>query len=424
MLSNKLSTFNTNSFNQNILKPAGTAYRWSTRPRWDIREIVTLGLILLLALSLRVYFITGIEQPGPFSDGQNYNIMVRQLLDKKVYGYRSESPNAYVTPGFPMFLALVYKLHGYYPESPVTAVRIYQALMLTAAVGLVYLIGRKSGSRFTAAAAALVAAVYPPLIWSASAFLTESLFTFLFLAYIYSIILALERNSLALSGVSGAFFGIAVLTKPQLALLFFVPFVLTWLQYEKRNTLKMFLIFSIFFFLVMTPWWVRNYLTFNEVILTATQTGNPLLAGADPYYRLGVEKLFEGVAPEDQTRHAVNRIISGFRNETLLYLKWFTVGKFSIMFGEPWERYTGDFFLGLKIIHLPVVVLGWLGLLAGIGHPSLRVLTAAVIVMTLVQLIFLPLPRYVFHLMPLLIIGSAHFIGVIWRTVQRARISY
>ncbi|MBU7005325.1 ArnT family glycosyltransferase [Phosphitispora fastidiosa] len=412
------------SYNQNILKSSGKVYQGSSAPRWSARELALLGLILLLALGLRFYFLLGIEQPGPFSDGQNYNLMVRQLLDKKIYGYHSESPNTYVTPGFPMFLALVYIVHGYSPDSPVTAVRIYQALMMTAAAGLVHLLARRICSKPGAMTAALVAAVYPPLIWSTSAFLTESLFTFLFLAYIYTIILALDQDSMAATGISGIFFGAAVLTKPQLAPFFFVPFVLARFQQKTRNTLKMFLVFSVFFILLMTPWWIRNYLTFHQLILTATQTGNPLLAGTDPYYRLGVEKLFAGVNPEDQTTHALNRIVSGFKNETLLYLKWFTIEKFSIMFREPWLRFTGNFLLGLKIIHLPVVILGWVGLLAGLRKPPLKVLAAAVIMLTLIQLVFLPLPRYVFPLMPLLIISSVHLIEQIWETVRFIQVNY
>jgi len=412
------------SFNQNILKSSGRIYQGLSVPRWSAGEIALLGLILVLALGLRLYFLLGIEQPGSFSDGQNYNLMVRQLLDKKIYGYHSESPNAYVTPGFPMFLALVYMIHGYNPNSPVTAVRIYQALMMTAAAGLVYLIARRICSKLGAMTAALVAAVYPPLIWSTSAFLTESLFTFLFLTYIYTIILALDQDSIAVTGISGIFFGAAVLTKPQLAPFFFVPFVLARFQQKKRNTLKLFLVFSVVFIMLMTPWWIRNYLTFHDMILTATQTGNPLLAGTDPYYRVGVAELFRDASPQDQTERAINRIVSGFKNETLLYLKWFTVGKFSIMFREPWQRFTGNFLPGLKIIHLPIVVLGWLGLLAGLGKPPLRFLAAAVIMFTLIQLVFLPLPRYVFPLMPLLIISSVHFIEQIWEIVRLVRVSY
>jgi len=97
---------------------------------------------------------------------------------------------------------------------------------------------RNTVGRFTAITAALVAAVYPPLIWSTSAFLTESLFTFLFLTYIYTIILALDQDSLAATGISGIFFGAAVLTKPQLAPFFFVPFVLARFQQKKKEHLK------------------------------------------------------------------------------------------------------------------------------------------------------------------------------------------
>lgn len=39
--------------------------------------------------------------------------MARQFLDKGFLGYMSSRPNAYITPGYPLFLALIYKLYGY-----------------------------------------------------------------------------------------------------------------------------------------------------------------------------------------------------------------------------------------------------------------------------------------------------------------------
>lgn len=391
-------------FNDNIYSPHSGFSRWPNKERFLFFGVVGLALVL------RLYFILGIKQPGLTGDETYYDLLVRQLLEIGVFGYRSHTPNAYITPGYPMFLAVIYTIRGY-THSPLLTVRFVQALVSAVSIIFIYLIARRIGGPRVAFFSALIAAAYPPMFWSASALLTEALFTCVFLIYFYLMTAALDTRSLALSGLSGVLFGAGVLIRPQVAPFFIVPFLIVYLQEKRREILVMFMVFSIFFGAAMMPWWVRNYLTLHKVVLSATQTGNPLLGGTDPYNRLGAEKLFRGVSAEEQKSFAIKRIVNGFRNETLLYLKWFTVGKFSIMYKDPWVRFTGNFLRPLANLHLPIVILGWLGLLFAFVRPKLRIMAAVVFFVTLVQLIFIPLPRYVFPLIPFLIISSVYLLG-------------
>ena len=378
---------------------------------WTTKELLLFLGVLLLAMALRLYFVLGLNQPEMTGDEKYYDELARQLLDTGVYGYRSHTPNAYVTPGYPVFLAIVYKFSrfffGYYTNIVENA-RTFQAVLLIISIALMYLIARKIGGKKVALFSALIGALYPSMIWSAGSVLTEVLFTTVFLAYFFTIMVALEKHSIWFCGLSGIFFGVCVLTRPQVAPFFFIPFLMVYFKHRSKDALVMFVIFSTAFALVMMPWWVRNYMTFHRVILSATQTGNPLLAGTDPYNRLGVEKLFKGVKPEEQTKYALERIKNGFKHEPLLYLKWFTVGKFTIMFKDPWVRFPGGFLRPLANMHLPIVILGWAGLLLATVKPRLRLMATTVLYVTFIQLLFLPLPRYVFPLIPFLIISAVY----------------
>jgi Dolichyl-phosphate-mannose-protein mannosyltransferase len=81
-------------------------------------------------------------------------------------------PSAFRPPGYPYFLAGVYKVAGH----RVRAARLAQALLGTAVVALIALLAWRLWDRRVALIAAALAAVYPPLIIVGTALLTESLF--------------------------------------------------------------------------------------------------------------------------------------------------------------------------------------------------------------------------------------------------------
>ena len=71
--------------------------------------IILAVIIVLFALGAAFYTHTlGRAFRTPSGDGLGYEKMAQQLLTKHVYGYKSTEPNAYVTPGYPLFLAAVY----------------------------------------------------------------------------------------------------------------------------------------------------------------------------------------------------------------------------------------------------------------------------------------------------------------------------
>jgi 4-amino-4-deoxy-L-arabinose transferase-like glycosyltransferase len=92
-------------------------------------EAVLLAAILLLSLGLRLAFLFVVPQPPLQYDAISYDAMVRQIIEDHFYAYQQGEPNAFTTPGYPIFLTIIYKVFGYADGSPLMAVRVVQILL-------------------------------------------------------------------------------------------------------------------------------------------------------------------------------------------------------------------------------------------------------------------------------------------------------
>ena len=90
-------------------------------PLWEYAAVI---LILLFYLSIQLYYAFSIPHPPLVYDAHNYDVMARQFLEKGFLGYASTRPNAFTTPGYPLFLAMLYKIFGYSQGSPLMEVRL------------------------------------------------------------------------------------------------------------------------------------------------------------------------------------------------------------------------------------------------------------------------------------------------------------
>ncbi len=397
-------------------------------------ERVLLFLIFTLALFLRLHFLI-VSGPRTLThDEIGYHVTTVQLLEKGVLGYNYEhpaaftnEPNAFVTPGYPLFLALVYLVAGLVSPgaSPLPVVRVVQALLSLGVVWFVFRLGHRVGGRAGGLFAAGCAAVYPPFIWANRRILTEPIFTLFLTGYVYLVQLILEqapeRSSWRWHGAAGLVLGLTVLIRPAVAPLLVVPYLIYFLN-SRRFPARFFLAALCSFILVMLPWGIRNYVNFHAFIPFATQTGNPFLRGTDPYdpYDHHGPSIIENVPPEKQFQVGLQRILHGLKTEPRLWIAWFTVGKLSWLWLRPWG---GLPYLGglANVLHRLLLFGGLSGIIAAWFCPRLRWPAAVVVVMTVLQLAFIPLNRYMFPLTPLLIVLAAWFTAriVAWVAARR-----
>ena len=410
---------------------------WMTRARTFLGErrgaLIVLGLIIAAFLTVGV--VWGLTHPSAFTkatgDGVGYEELTKQWLTKGVYGFKSTEPNAWRTPAYPVMLAGIYAATGYAdrPGGPYLLIYWIQLLFGAGSIALTYLIGSELLGRRAGLLAALLIAAYPPTLQSAAKILTEPMTMLFFLGYVYVQLLAIRRESKPLWFVTGALFAAAVLARPGLALIALVP--LAYLLVTKRDWRRLLVqtaLLAAGFALVVSPWFIRNVVELHDPIFLAKQTGDPLLAGVDPYhYEMGAKYRYGGpsyvaytvaraagpgkVPPEFQvskSEYAMHVIAGMLRKSPARTIEWFTLGKIRSLFARIWEFGPGGTILSIAwVVQIAIVGLGSLGMVLSIRDERFRLLTLMLLVGVASLLPYVPEPRYVFAFMPLLAVLGA-----------------
>jgi hypothetical protein len=317
------------------------------------------------------------------NDSVHYVAMAGRLLAGKGYSFNGGAPDAYVSPGYPLFLALILRL---FPAAGLTAVRWSQALLGAGTAAL--------AASWAGLFAGVLVALYPSFIWSTGSILTEVAFLFLLVAYLVLHARLLERPRRGRALVTGAVLGLAVLTRPIAAAL---PFAIG-LHRSGRRGLALVLAGAA---LVNLPWWIRNLIVLHRLILFASQAANPLIAGLAP--GAATLRVPAGVSPYAFALQVVrSQSLGGF-------LQWMTVDKLRIALGRAYAGGTlnGGFLQGLTAYQVTLCWVGTAGLaLAAFLSPRLRIAAVAAATLAVILCIFLPTPRYADPLMALLCIGA------------------
>jgi len=369
--------------------------------------LIILILIIITGFALRMGLALEVPKKQLGGDAKNYDIMTKQFLDKGFLGYLSDKPNTKVTPGYPLFLAGVYKIFGYSNGSPIAVVKIIQAFLGTLSILLIYFIGLYTVNRRVGILSALFYAFYPPYIQSVSFILTEVIYTFLFLLYFVVQLKALESKNKWVSLLAGVVFSIAVLVRPMIFPLIIVPFIYQWFVTKDKKIIQSFAYTLVGIIIVMSPWWIRNILVFGKLILLSSGSANPMYAGAFPYMQG-----WTYVPEEKQLESAIKAIINGFLTQPVTYFKWFTVGKIYIMFKKPWYDHASMH--AILNMHYFIAIIGALGIPLSIVEKRIRYISLYIILLLGIQLMFIPEARYVYPIMPFFMILTAYILDYLF----------
>lgn len=203
-----------------------------------------------------------------------YNQMALNLLNYQTISLSQTfpiEPTLARSPGYPIFLALIYLISG----NSVSAVQFVQYLLLGLTAVAVYRLVRMRINEFTAKIAAIFCITYFPFLLFCSLLLTEILTTFIFLM----VILGLEKlkqtpNKLFGYLIIGLILGALVIIRPSFSLLIFP--ITIGLTFEKnfylslahfRQTLLTVIFILMGFGVFLSPWIIRNYLLSHQLLL-------------------------------------------------------------------------------------------------------------------------------------------------------------
>jgi hypothetical protein len=249
------------------------------RTRQWIAAAVLVGFALRLAFGL--FYWT--NQPLT-RDEREYLSLARSLAAGHGYVYDHEVLSGPVepfgrAPGYPLFLSLVGGGRDVVTAVP-TSVKVAQSAIGALGVLLVAaLAGRLAGPR-AARAGAVIAAVYPPLVWVSAYAYSEAVFWPFGLLVVWSIDRLTPRhpNLGSMAFASGVLTGAGVLLRA--ALTTFLPLAALWIAF--RRGVRPALLFTLGVSIVITPWAIRNLGHHGRFVIVASDGGVTFWTGNNP----------------------------------------------------------------------------------------------------------------------------------------------
>ena len=241
-------------------------------------------MALAVGLFIRTFFISLHERPL-ISDEREYHKLAINLVTRFSYSY-DVLPTAYRPIGYPAFVGAVYLVTGYHP----IAVKFLQGL-LDVGTGLLLFLLLTSRSRKAALLATFSWSLFPPAILFANFLMSESVFTFLLLLTIYLLCRPGPKQYTTLLAL-GILYGILTLIKPGAILLALVPLAL----FRKlRLSVPMIGVIGFGLVAVVSPWAIRNFVTFGTFSLSSNGGINLLIGNhshATGCYNLSFDTTF------------------------------------------------------------------------------------------------------------------------------------
>lgn len=211
------------------------------------------------------------------SDGTEYQRLVGNIISQGAFSVEKQAPftpTDYRTPGYPFWLAIIYLIFKSF-----TPAIFIGTIFFAFSAPLTYLIGKEIFREKIAFSAAVLFAIEPWVIFQSGFLAAEQIFlpSLLFSAYLFCRYLNSKNNTFLYS--ASLFLGLTALIRP-VALYFILIFtVLAFISEFKYSTLKSSKtsIITIFiFFLILSPWLIRNKIVLNTWQMSSTASNGVL----------------------------------------------------------------------------------------------------------------------------------------------------
>lgn len=372
------------------------------------KQLVKWAFLVGLTLLSLAYCLLYVERVAKFSesrspDENNYIHMAERLLREGVYSYWGDGPDAFVSPGFPLFLTACFRIFGTGLWG-IHCVKIVQAVLISLMVPLTFSLGKQLTQKDSVGLiAAVLVALNGYFPTYSRVILTEPLYYFTMLLFFAVFVYAVRKEYRRLHLLAGLLFGVAVMVRPLLIItapFLYLPLILSYKKHWRLYVFPM-LCFAIGFTAVCLPWWIRNLVTLHRFVLLATQT-NPIYAGLAPdIAALGIEN------PHTMLGN-LKLLFQLLFTRPLQTLYWLTFGKFKIIFMEPADTVYLSVFS--RLINDFTLYTGLLGCAGALFQKKYRLSALVFLVYFLSSFLFVPTSRYALQYFPFLSILAAWLI--------------
>lgn len=364
-------------------------------------------------------------------------------------------PDSLRAPGYPLFLALLGNPEP--TDAYLRRVGLVQAALGVLSILLVYLIASSLLGQSWALVPALATALSPHLAMMNTYLLTESLFFFLLMASVFSLVKAVQSSKKWPWILTGVLWGATSMVKPTTLLFPLALFAATMLLPGWRSMRRPASLAILAFGLVVTPWALRNQSSLVQkpdslMVLTLAHGSYPDFKYQGRAETFGFPYRFDpriGEITRDLPS-ILNHIAGNIRTQPVTYLQWYLLGKpgYFLAWGNvqgwdilvypvihtPYFEDTGFAIVrGLSLLlHWPLILLGLFALLVGMVRPRWLILgrseaTAALLIGAVVaysiafHMVVAPFPRYGIPFRPLLFVLAMLPLRAVWLHFRLAK---
>jgi 4-amino-4-deoxy-L-arabinose transferase-like glycosyltransferase len=373
---------------------------------------------LVLGLMLRGVILWQTQTLGmPISDERDYARLAGHILSGDGFVWDLGKPTSIRPPLYPALVAGVWAIAG---PGNLQAVRLAQVVLALLTTALIFQLGRQVFDSTVGRWAAAAFWLYPSLIFFNFTILTETLFTFLLVAFVWLTVTLVQTPRAWIALLSGMTLGLAALTRSVLwpVPLILCPLIALLIRAPVKAKLLLPALVLVGYVVAVAPWAVRNTRLQGVVTIVDTMGGLNLRMGNYEY--TPDDRMWSAVGIEGEQswsyelarEHPGQRLTEGQKDkwaqrkavEYMLANPGNTARRSLIKFADFWglER---EFAAGVQ---------------EGVYQPprSLGILIAAMIVVTYAGLailgaagIWLAAPEWRVHvvmLLPLLVITGIH----------------
>ncbi|OHA00758.1 MAG: hypothetical protein A3H71_01805 [Candidatus Sungbacteria bacterium RIFCSPLOWO2_02_FULL_48_13b] len=256
-----------------------------------------------LAVFALVYAVTSAKQlpfPSLTGDSNHYRILAENLLQKKAFDTfpNMYSPESFRTPGYPAFLAV---LHLFFRKWVIVA--LFQALLMTLVPVLSYILATRLFGSTVGLITGLLVAFDPIRLFYSTITLSDTFFSLLFIWSLLLLVPRGEASTLKRLGFAGVLLGIAILVRPigQFLPIIFLSYLflakVSWHQFAKEAVVFLFGVL-----IIVTPWAMRNKVTFDSWQLSSVGSFNAA------YFTMLYLKETTGANPDSLQHQIVQRV--------------------------------------------------------------------------------------------------------------------
>jgi hypothetical protein len=237
------------------------------------RGFLVIGLVALAHAALYIVYQQGEWRSGAsWTDQSGYQRLAASLATTGKFTRYADTdafvPEVIRTPGYPAFVAVIYRLFGVGNDM---AVAIAQAVVFAAICAMVFAIGRRAAGDRAAIAAAAMTALYSPLPYFGSLIVTELWTAFMATAAILVCLRAVQRGELRDYILAGALFTATTMVRPAFVLMpFFFTVAVPILVRDQRSraALGKWAALAITAAIALLPWLAYNYVNLGQVTLS------------------------------------------------------------------------------------------------------------------------------------------------------------